>query len=586
MASIKEEGHHRMSSESAIHDLGFVALDRAIGAVIGGAVGDALGAGYEFSHAPEPDDVMMRPGTLTGEPAGCWTDDTAMAIAILEVAAAYGTLIIGEATASVGGRFLDWYQSGPSDIGNQTRAVLSRASSGSDMGAVATSELKSHPDRAGNGSLMRTGPVALAHLGDDEDLAFAARAMSALTHPNSYAMDACVLWTLAIDHAIRTGELVGPRVGVHLIEETRRPQWEHWIDDAETLDPRTFNPNGYVVTALQAAWSAIHSTRGSRDHLVSGLRQAVAIGDDTDTVATIAGSLLGAAYGVSSVPFEWRHGLAGWPEQYCGIDLVRLAVRAAKRGRNDAQGWPDVLSLGDHYQRFSPMGVVATFDVDPRVVFGDFSSLAEVEADAYISLCRIGVADQRCADHEVVWLIDNEQNADAGRILADTADAIAHLSSRGQRVFIHCVRAESRTPTVAMTWLMRHHGRSFEQAFAEVMAAIPSADPHPALLREVRAAAATTRPLRDDLEWLPGFIDRRRWQRGKADPTHEYTIRSWVPDGEEEFERAVVIVREHGRPAKYYSKTYVYLTVDGMKYWTMGDDVSSTTVLNRAETQT
>jgi ADP-ribosylglycohydrolase len=324
---------------------GYVAdLDRAVGAVVGGAVGDALGAGYEFGEAPDPADVMMRPGTLTGEPAGYWTDDTSMAIAILEVAAAHGSLTTEAALIAVGDRFLEWHRSGPLDIGMQTRAVLSRASSGRDVSAAATAEFEVHPERAGNGSLMRTGPVALAHLGDIDELVAAARAMSALTHPNQFAIDACILWTLAIDDAVRTGELAGPRVGLHMIDPSRRKDWEKWIEEAETLDSRTFNPNGYVVTALQAAWSAIHATRGSADHFSVGVRQAVAIGNDTDTVAAIAGSLLGAAYGVRVIPLKWRRGLAGWPDDYRDADLVRLAALAVN-GDHGTQSLPAELLI-------------------------------------------------------------------------------------------------------------------------------------------------------------------------------------------------------------------------------------------------
>jgi ADP-ribosyl-[dinitrogen reductase] hydrolase len=321
-----------MVSRSGAHDLGAVELDRAVGAVIGGAVGDALGAGYEFDPAPEPNDVRLLRGTLTGQPAGHWTDDTAMAIAILEVAASLGALNTDRTAIAVGERFLDWYRSGPRDVGMQTRSVLSRATSGEDVAEAARTEYTRQPDRAGNGSLMRTGPVALAHLGDEGNLIIAARAMSSLTHQNQFAIDACVLWTLAIDHSIRTGEMAGPRVGLHLIEEIRRPLWEQWIDEAESLPPRSFNPNGYVVTALQAAWSAIRATQGSADHFESGVRQAVAIGHDTDTVAAIAGSLLGAVYGVRAVPLEWRRGLAGWPG-YRDEELVQLATRAANKGR-------------------------------------------------------------------------------------------------------------------------------------------------------------------------------------------------------------------------------------------------------------
>jgi len=101
---------------------------------------------------------------------------------------------------------------------------------------------------------------SLAHLGR-APLVSAARAMSSLTHANELCADACVLWTLAIDHAIRTGELIGPRLGLDALPEGRREQWSALLDEAEKLPTQSFTPNGYVVTALQAAWSAIHSTR-------------------------------------------------------------------------------------------------------------------------------------------------------------------------------------------------------------------------------------------------------------------------------------------------------------------------------------
>lgn len=329
-------GGARLMIDSPI-SLGSIEMDRAIGVVLGGAVGDALGAGYEFTAAPEPEDVVMRPGTLTGMPAGCWTDDTAMAIAVLEIAASHGTLITNEALISVGERFLDWFRSGPKDIGIQTRTVLGAATSGADLGDVAAKVQVKQRDRAGNGSLMRTGPVALAHLGDDDALARAAMSISALTHPNPFATDACVLWTIAIDRAVRTAELEGPSAGLHLIDASRRSKWKRWIAEAETLPPGTFRPNGFVVVAFQAAWSAIHSTMARENPFVDGLRQAVAIGDDTDTVASIAGSLLGAAMGVEAIPLDWRQGLAGWPDGYRDIDLKMLAVRATLRSGDVGQ---------------------------------------------------------------------------------------------------------------------------------------------------------------------------------------------------------------------------------------------------------
>ncbi len=74
----------------------------------------------------------------------------------------------------------------------------------------------------------------------------------------------------------------------------------------------------------------------------------------------------------------------------------------------------------------------------------------------------------------------------------------------------------------------------------------------------------------EELSTFRSFVARRRWQRGKADPTHEYTIRNWVPDGENDFVTAIRIIRANGSPAPFFSKIYTYLTVDDMKYWTMG----------------
>ena len=255
-------------------------LDRAVGTVIGGALGDALGAGYEFVEAPEPAKVMMLPGTLT--------DDTAMAIAILEVAAREGTLTTPDSIVAVGTRFLECFGSRPRDVGTHTRRVPSRATEGAEMAEAAADLQALHPDAAGNGSLMRTGPVALAHLGNDEELVAAATAMSGLTHAHHDAVAACVLWTVAIDRAVRSGSLEGPRAGLHLIDESRRANWEQKIEEAETKDPRVFSPNGHVVVALQAAWSAIYVTRHARDHLVAALRQAVVIGHDTDRFQGLA----------------------------------------------------------------------------------------------------------------------------------------------------------------------------------------------------------------------------------------------------------------------------------------------------------
>jgi ADP-ribosyl-[dinitrogen reductase] hydrolase len=307
--------------------------DRVAGVLVGMAAGDALGAGYERQRAPAGE-ISMIGGGLGGFAPGEWTDDTSMAVCIAEVAA-QGRLD----PAAIGDRFLAWAASGPADIGVSTRAVLSRAADGADLPVVAAEHLAARPrGSAGNGALMRTAPVALAHLGDDEGIARSAWRVATLTHADPLAGESCVLWCIAIDRAVREQRLDGLRDGLALLPEERRGRWEEAIEDAESRPPRTFTPNGYTVTALQAAYAVVRQTPTPPEpagHLAAALDAAVRIGDDTDTVAAIAGSLLGARWGASAVPGAWREMLHGWPglraDDLAGLAQATVGTNACGR---------------------------------------------------------------------------------------------------------------------------------------------------------------------------------------------------------------------------------------------------------------
>jgi ADP-ribosyl-[dinitrogen reductase] hydrolase len=301
--------------------------DRVAGTLVGMAAGDALGAGYEF-RSPPFGTIDLIGGGLGDFAPGEWTDDTAMAVCIAEVTAT-GTLDLD----AIGDRFLAWARSGPADIGISTAAVLRDADDGSEVAAAAVRYLARHPQGgAGNGALMRTAPVALARLGDDPGLAAAARAVASLTHADPLAGDSCVLWCVAIDRAVREGRLDGVRGGLALLPSARRRTWEEAIAATETRPASSFTPNGFTVTALQAALAAVWQTPVPEDdpdaHLPAALEAAVRIGHDTDTVAAIAGALLGARWGATAVPERWRRMLHGWPGLRVD-DLSDLAHRTA-----------------------------------------------------------------------------------------------------------------------------------------------------------------------------------------------------------------------------------------------------------------
>lgn len=314
-------------------------LDRAAGVLLASACGDALGAGYEFDP-PEriPAQVGMVGGGPFGWEPGEWTDDTSMAWVIAEVAQLGLDLRSPEAQDLISAGWYAWMRDAK-DVGAQTRTVLSRGASESETGAPSAASVRVAAERyhtrtgrsAGNGSLMRTAPVALAYLDDPDGLTEAALQISALTHFDPEAGEACALQCQAIRHAVLTGEL-DLRVGLAWLDGPRAQLWASRIDDAEGRTPQTYRANGWVVEALLGAWSAIACTSLTDDesvegsHLRRGLEAAVRGGNDTDTVAAIAGALLGAQYGASAVPEEWRLILHGWPGKR-GEDLIAMALR-------------------------------------------------------------------------------------------------------------------------------------------------------------------------------------------------------------------------------------------------------------------
>src|SRR5712691_8718231 len=143
-------------------------LDRARGVLLGTAAGDALGAGYEFGPplADGAPVAMKGGGGFAWEP-GEWTDDTSMAIAIAEVAATRADLRAATAQDKIVARWAEWAMTAR-DIGAQTARVLGEVRDGTAAEALAASRglHRRTGHTAGNGSLMRTAPVALAYLGD------------------------------------------------------------------------------------------------------------------------------------------------------------------------------------------------------------------------------------------------------------------------------------------------------------------------------------------------------------------------------------------------------------------------------------
>jgi ADP-ribosylglycohydrolase len=463
--------------------------DRAAGVLLAQACGDALGVPYEFATPPRADqDAEMTGGGLGDYAPGEWSDDTQMAVCIASVSATGVDLTSDDALDEIADGFLRWRHEGATDVGIQTSSVLGAGARGFGRPAArltraAADHAARNPRSAGNGALMRTSVVGLTALDDREATATAARAVAALTHADPLAGDSAVLWSEAVRLAVSAHRL-DLRAGLDLLPAERRTDWSRWIADAETHDPGSFNPNGFTVTALQAAWAAITRTPVPGDdpaagsfacqHLQHALHNAVRIGNDTDTVAAIAGGLLGAYWGQSALPLAWVRRVHGWPGLRAR-DLVRLSVLTARRGVDDPHGWPSVerMTYGERARAAVP------HPIDDGVWLGT-ENTTDHDATAVVSLFRRGRLDVPVdgvapENHVEVRLIDNDDplaNPNLDFTLADTAAFIDELRREGHRVLVHCVAAQQRTPSVAAAYAV-HRGATPERARRMVAEALP-----------------------------------------------------------------------------------------------------------------
>lgn len=246
---------------------------QAAGIMFGLAVGDALGVPFEFQQRDTFEcDGMVGYGTHN-QPAGTWSDDTAMSLATLD------SLINNDGRVDendLRGRYVDWLKHGKYtpdgkvfDCGTTVHHALHQGYGESDVMSN------------GNGSLMRIASCALFDLSDDD-----VRRVSAVTHAHPTSMDACVEHV----HALR-----------RLIEG----------DDIMSVDPHasrdTVKSGGYVLDTLNAAQWCFATTLNYRDCVLA----AVNLGSDTDTTACVAGALAGAFYELEDIPDEWLDALRG-----------------------------------------------------------------------------------------------------------------------------------------------------------------------------------------------------------------------------------------------------------------------------------
>ena len=291
--------------------------DRIKGGIVGLLVGDALGVPYEF-HAREAippfDEIEFEPPAgfnraHPGVPAGTWSDDGAQALCLLASLLERGKFDADDFAAKLVAWYREDYMAVDEvfDVGVQTqRAILNLRKGFAPLEAGPRDEKNN-----GNGSLMRVLPLALWHRGTDEELVADAFAQSSVTHGHLRSQLCCALYCLWARNILN--------------DDDENP-WENAVKKLYDIFPeatpermefetRIFPPNadfeikggGYVVESLRAAqWLCRKNETYEKT-----VKAAVALGDDTDTTACIAGGIAGLIHGFEAIPQRWVVNLRG-----------------------------------------------------------------------------------------------------------------------------------------------------------------------------------------------------------------------------------------------------------------------------------
>ena len=299
--------------------------NRAIGSMLGLAVGDALGAPVEFCRRDSFEPVSgMRSGGYFKLPAGAWTDDTAMALCL-------GESLLFDPTINAKdllNRFCRWAADGENTstgvcvgIGQNTLRVLGNFHR---TGALLAPETRQKSD--GNGAAMRLAPIALRHWNNPHEARRTADLQSRITHYSAISAGCCELLAATLAALIDGTDWQGA------IRPEPNPAWPVEVQilyeaDWTARSRDSIKSSGYVVHTMEAAIWAVDTTTSFADALL----KAVNLGDDADSVGAVTGQLAGARYGYGAIPAEWLGKLVNRPKiEALAQDLFLASLKSAR----------------------------------------------------------------------------------------------------------------------------------------------------------------------------------------------------------------------------------------------------------------
>lgn len=299
-----ESPYHGEHASLAAH-MGEQEMKRGASVLLGLACGDALGRPVEFKSRQN---IQREHGTVTemlgdgshGKPPGTVTDDTDLALCIAQSLDERD----GFRPVDIASRFVRWLENGPFDIGVTTSRAIQKLDDGVSWDETGRQAWVG--SNAGNGSVMRCAPIALAYQDDMSTLIEASKQSSLITHYDPRCVYGCVILNLTIaglldgiDYPLQTAldhvedeapsELIDALDPIYLSGTSTR------------IDPSDLGNSGYVVETLQTALYYGLNSGSAKTAIV----KAVNRGGDADTIGAVTGAVVGARFGEGSLPNQW-----------------------------------------------------------------------------------------------------------------------------------------------------------------------------------------------------------------------------------------------------------------------------------------
>ena len=272
--------------------------DRFVGCLLGHALGDALGAPVE-GLPPETIYYDFGPTRrLFERPPGfalVYTDDTQMTIGVAECLLVRGEIDANELAGRFRLNYEPWRGYGPG-----ARKLLDAMKGGRDWRATVPTLFPG--GSLGNGAAMRAAPIGLLFYRDLDGVCAEARAGATVTHTHPIGVDGAVLMAAAVALAVGAGTFDRRQFFAELEARAETEEFQWQLRTAGRQGPDDSLTFGNSLEAHRSVTTALVCFAMSADSYEAAVSRAVAMGNDTDTLAAMAGALSGAYLGAGALP--------------------------------------------------------------------------------------------------------------------------------------------------------------------------------------------------------------------------------------------------------------------------------------------